>query len=364
MKNNPRLSYSLFIISYSLFALSSCSVNKQISQNANKILLQDTAIRQGHIGISIYEPTSGKYWYEHNAEKYFIPASNTKLFTLYAGMKYLGDSLVGLEYVETADTIYLKGAGDPTLFHPDFIRQPVFSFLKKTNKKVAIRVNTRDNFEELGKGWAWDDYESSYMAERSAMPIYGNVATFQVSAGKLQSKPSLFAEELYMVLPPDGNFEMHRNQFSNQFYLRKSYSPFTTQAIPFKTDKSSIAMEILYDSLGLTPARLQLTPTVKGQAKKIFSQPKDSLFKMMMHRSDNFFAEQTLLMASNEYLGYMSDDDIIDTILKTHLKDVPQMPKWVDGSGLSRYNLFTPQSFVWLLHQMKNDFGWERMQNI
>ena len=83
-----------------------------------------------------------------------------------------------------------------------------------------------------------------------------------------------------------------------------------------------------------------------------------------MHRSNNFFAEQTLLMASNEHLGFMSDAKIIDTILKSDLKEMPQKPKWVDGSGLSRYNLFTPQSFVYLLNKMKNEFGLERMKNI
>src|SRR6476659_3460051 len=81
-----------------LIILSSCSVNKQISKQANNILLKDSSIATGHIGISIYEPATGKYWYEYNSTHYFIPASNTKLFTLYAGMKYLGDSLVGLRY--------------------------------------------------------------------------------------------------------------------------------------------------------------------------------------------------------------------------------------------------------------------------
>jgi D-alanyl-D-alanine carboxypeptidase/D-alanyl-D-alanine-endopeptidase (penicillin-binding protein 4) len=46
------------------------------------------------------------------------------------------------------------------------------------------------------------------------------------------------------------------------------------------------------------------------------------------------------------------------------LKDVPQKPKWVDGSGLSRYNLFTPESFVYILHKMKTEFGWERIKHI
>jgi D-alanyl-D-alanine carboxypeptidase/D-alanyl-D-alanine-endopeptidase (penicillin-binding protein 4) len=96
----------------------------------------------------------------------------------------------------------------------------------------------------------------------------------------------------------------------------------------------------------------------------LHSQPSDSLFKPMMHRSDNFFAEQTLLMASNEYLGYMSDEKIIDTILNSDLINVPQKPKWVDGSGLSRYNLFTAQSFVYILNKMKKEFGFERMKII
>ena len=69
-------------------------------------------------------------------------------------------------------------------------------------------------------------------------------------------------------------------------------------------------------------------------------------------------------MASNEHLGYMSDEKIIDTLLRSDLKDVPQKPKWVDGSGLSRYNLFTPQSFVYILNKMKNEFGLERLKVI
>ena len=69
-------------------------------------------------------------------------------------------------------------------------------------------------------------------------------------------------------------------------------------------------------------------------------------------------------MASNEHLGYMSVEAMIDTLLATDLKDIPQKPRWVDGSGLSRYNLFSPQSFVYLLNKMKNEFGMERLKAI
>ena len=111
-----KLQYSLFLVPCSIFILVSCSVSKQISKTANTILLNDTAISKGHIGISIYEPATNTYWYNYNADKYFIPASNTKLFTLYAGMKYLGDSLVAarLQRSRSDITITIYPSGDPT----------------------------------------------------------------------------------------------------------------------------------------------------------------------------------------------------------------------------------------------------------
>ncbi|HSU51171.1 MAG TPA: D-alanyl-D-alanine carboxypeptidase, partial [Segetibacter sp.] len=106
------------------------------------------------------------------------------------------------------------------------------------------------------------------------------------------------------------------------------------------------------------------SPQNTAESFPIYSQPKDSLFRLMMHRSDNFFAEQTLLMASNEYLGEMNDVKMIDTLLKTDLKGLPQRPRWADGSGLSRYNLFSPIDFVWILEKLESEFGLERLKII
>jgi len=63
-------------------------------------------------------------------------------------------------------------------------------------------------------------------------------------------------------------------------------------------------------------------------------------------------------------LSYMSTPGIIDTLLKSDLKDLPDKPRWVDGSGLSRYNLFSPDDFVWLLQKMKSEFGMDRLKHI
>ena len=96
MKKQFNVLKKLLIINYALLILfSSCSVSKQLAKSADKILLKDSSISTGHIGISIYEPATNSYWYNYDAAKYFVPASNVKLFTCYGGMKYLGDSLVG-----------------------------------------------------------------------------------------------------------------------------------------------------------------------------------------------------------------------------------------------------------------------------
>jgi D-alanyl-D-alanine carboxypeptidase/D-alanyl-D-alanine-endopeptidase (penicillin-binding protein 4) len=70
------------------------------------------------------------------------------------------------------------------------------------------------------------------------------------------------------------------------------------------------------------------------------------LLKEMMLESDNFIAEQLLFMVSDRLFQELDTERAIEYILKTHLSDLPDQPKWVDGSGLSRHNLFTPRSMM------------------
>ncbi len=377
------LGVSLFLLSCLLLALTSCSISKQVSKKANNILFKDSAISQGHIGISIYEPSTGKYWYEHNADKYFVPASNTKLFSLYAGMKYLEDSLVGLRYENQNTAINIVGTGDPTFLHPDFKNQPVFDFLKRSGQVNYLLDGSLPRFFPSGRGWPWDDYASDYATERSALPIYGNLAKFFMQGDTLAvSPPTFFTSHLLWKNGTLRNgvgpwFNIERPFENNDFHtvgspsMYRAKQKFTSQSVPFRTISNATGgfakqtfLQLLEDTLDVKIGDWSYLHAHTKLPNVVYSQPSDSLFKPMMHRSDNFFAEQTLLMASNEKLGYMSDRDMIDTLLKTDLKDIQQKPKWVDGSGLSRYNLFTPQSFVYILNKMKEEFGWERMKNI
>ena len=368
MLPKPHRYTCFYFLSLVFVLLQGCTMNKRIGKAAEDIILKDSAARSGFTGISIYEPASGKYWYNYNATKYFTPASNTKLFTLYAGMKYTGDSLCTAKIREDRDALYIFPNADPGFLNPEFSYQPLLELLKQTNKNIII-IDTAWKEKALGYGWAWDDYNDDYMAERSAMPVFGNTVYAKGTPQNAFILPRFFKDSLtWDSSNARGNYigSIKRDLVQNTFYAAVGAKKEAAFVVPYITLNGYTNYQVLENELGKKVFQSkEYRPVMGGLAeRRIYSQPKDSLFRVMMHRSDNFFAEQTLLMASNERLGLMNDESIIDTLLANDLRDIPQKPKWVDGSGLSRYNLFTPQSFIYILNKLSNEFGLERLKNI
>jgi D-alanyl-D-alanine carboxypeptidase/D-alanyl-D-alanine-endopeptidase (penicillin-binding protein 4) len=77
--------------------------------------------------------------------------------------------------------------------------------------------------------------------------------------------------------------------------------------------------------------------------------------------SDNFIAEQLLLQVSYKVNKTYSVQEAIHYAEENYLKGIPQEPRWVDGSGLSRYNLFTPSSIVFLLEKMYHEIPLQQL---
>jgi D-alanyl-D-alanine carboxypeptidase/D-alanyl-D-alanine-endopeptidase (penicillin-binding protein 4) len=277
-------------------------------------------------------------------------------------MKYLGDSIVAARYEVDGNTVTLQATGDPTFLHADFKNQPLYNFLKQDWVK-EVELNTKFNSEPLGRGWAWDDYSAEYMAERDPFPMYGNIATFIFSGETIRTIPQSLRQAVVGVPELNKAWSVERNIGGRFFTIANGRGTTAMQkTITMSMDKGAFATRYLTDTLHkLVTTSYEALPIT---SQKIYSQPVDSLLKIMMHRSDNFFAEQTLLMVSNEVLGQMNDRRISDSLLNADFKDMPQKAKWFDGSGLSRYNLFSPQDFVWLLNKMKNEFGLDRMKEI
>lgn len=394
-----------------LFLFASCSLQQRIYRSAKNDVLNTTALKTAHVGISVYEPATGRYWFNHQGDKYFVPASNTKIPTCYAAMKYLGDSLVGLRYGIPEEeglrdkVVVIKPAGDPSFLHEDFKVHPVYAFLAAAakNKRIAWYADTLNYPEGLGNGWAWNDYQAGYMAERSVLPVFGNMVNIRLNEpgrridtlpvrvkrpGQVFITQSRYLNEavngnvrfLSVRNIQEGKVRIDRALGDNYFQAANSSTLFRGRSIPFVTGGVHAAIHILKDTLGITFENLYPTSDKEVYSYEcegcdigsihirtwhpVHSQPTDSLLRPMMHRSDNFFAEQSLLMVSNERLGMMDDGRIIDTLLKTDFRDLPQQPRWADGSGLSRYNLFTPQSMVAILNKMRMEFPMERIRDI
>jgi D-alanyl-D-alanine carboxypeptidase/D-alanyl-D-alanine-endopeptidase (penicillin-binding protein 4) len=338
-----------------------------LQQYTEDTLLRQPGLQSAQVGITLYDPATATYKYNYQGDKYFIPASNTKLFTLYAGMSYLGDSLIGMRYRETDTALFILPAGDPTLLHPAFADQPVIRLLQHTHHNIYMAdPNWQD--KPLGRGWAWDDYSDDYMSERSALPVYGNLIRwiYDTVSASFYSIPDINWPVRFSPDSSKQGFSVHRDFHANAFEITEGKGRVREQDVPFITEDLASAATLLKDTVNKPVGiRSRFPPAVaNGPFTILHSRPVDSLFRPMMYNSDNFFAEQTLLMVSNELLGKMNDGRIIDTLLKGDLRNLPQRPIWVDGCGLSRNDLFSPQDFIWLLDTLQKRFGLARMKGI
>ncbi len=350
--------------------------SRKISRLTRQMLLSDSVIGNAHIGISIYDTETQNYLYHFNDEKLFIPASNTKFFTLYAGLKYIGDSIKGMYYKIANDTIFILPTGDPTYLHPDFSIHPVHDFLNNSHGKVVM-LDDEQYPIPYGKGWAWDDQDESYMPQRSSFPGCGNLLKLEW-VKKNNANPNEFQYDLAVMNTDVPEFSITKKTDTSLSYNIIKRTPGTnhfevtvnnklqafTQEIPVETKGLASGFMTLQNSLYRLASLQKASNINRKDFIPYFSQKSDAVFSLMMKRSDNFFAEQTLLMTANEKLGHFNEQDMIDSLLQDDFADIPQRPRWVDGSGLSRYNLFSPNDLVYIINKIQTEFGEERLKSI
>lgn len=341
---------------FAVILLTSCSTAKKIDTTFKNA----ETINQGFSGLAVYDPSENKMIYQRYSDKYFTPASNIKLLTFYAGLKILGDSVPALKYVVKNDSLIFWGTGDPSFLYPDLPESSVYHFLKNRKEKMyyLLPVFTEANF---GPGWAWDDYNSYYSVERSAFPVYGNYVKFDFIPGLdfPKSTPSFLQNNL--VIEPDASFRIIRDPAANTF-RHKSFigNKGFSQIVPFKYSPE-LFVQLLADTLKKPVEIIRQKTESFSDIKTLYSLPADSLYKTMLQQSDNFIAEQILFMVSGKISDSLKTALAIDHIKENFLKDLPDEPFWVDGSGLSRYNLVTPRSMVKLLEKISREVPQERL---
>ena len=362
---NKKVTQSLFL---SILLLSGTALQAQQAgvRKLGQQLVKDPVLRQAHVGVCIYDPEKQTYWYEYQDDRYFTPASNTKIFTLYTGLQLLGDSLPAMKYLETDAVLYIKGMGDPSFLHPDFVSQPAMQLLTQTDKRIVLLpvVNTNKRF---GPGWGWSDYADYYQPELNEWPIYGNVARIKHHRDTISITPPEFSDAAHFSWQHNDTLPealTERDERSNRFSLQfaSNDTDLLLAEVPFVTGTLQDIAKRLQDTLHKPVEVAETMPLLNAAAfKTLYSQPVDTLFTPMMHRSDNFFAEQILMMCAARQWDSISTSRMIGYMQQQYLQFLPDSPKWVDGSGLSRYNLFTPRDFVSVLTSMRKQVPEERL---
>ncbi len=331
------------------------------SEQLEYIFVNSDTFNKTITGFMLFDPEGDSTIYAENESKYMIPASNTKLFTYYAGLNVLGDRIPALKYIIKGDSLIFWGTGDPSFLHPDFGTNDAYDFLNSFEGNLYF---SDSNFadENLGPGWSWADYNSYYSAEKSPLPIYGNVARVTIEHieeyhiakenGEYLINPKIFNKYINEgVLSDNGRFVLERDRVGNEF----EYA-FTSDTSRYETDKPfhyspKLITELLSDTLNKSVTFLP-NEKLPQDYKTIYSIESDSLYKKMLLPSDNLIAEQIMLMISGTIGDKLNSSAGIRYVKDNYLSDLPDEANWRDGSGLSRYNLFTPRSMIALLDKI------------
>jgi len=321
--------------------------------------VKNSEIFSGHLtGIVLQDPADGSYIFNQNGGKYFTPASNTKLWTLFASLNILGDSIPWMAVQEIDDkTVYFPMA-DASFLHP-FMQsnKRTESYFNNTYEAGDTVYMSLSHYRDVrfGEGWMWDDQSYYFQAEKSAFPIHANSVKITPNNGQL----NIYPEWAPVVSNLTTGTTRFREETKNNYFIPKSQDFSSHMPVHITLEY----YEAYFNSLGI---HLEIISESfeKKSAKIIYSIPVDTMYKYYMGTSDNLIAEHLLLQCSMEKLGYMHTADIIDTLMNNEFKKWKDYWNWSDGSGISRYNLVTPNAMVSMMNAMTDSYSRERIKSI
>ncbi|MFD0940353.1 D-alanyl-D-alanine carboxypeptidase/D-alanyl-D-alanine-endopeptidase [Pedobacter boryungensis] len=346
---NPYLHYKkqlIYLILILTACFSACAPNKIITNKVKREFKNSAIIKQYQVGFALFDLAKKEMIFQKDADKYYTPASNTKLYTFYAGLKMMPDSIPSLKYIEKGDSLIFWGTGDPSFLHSQLKGTKAFNLLKSTNKKLFFAPG-RYTGDFYGNGWQWDDYNEYYQAEINELPLMDNMVLVSSKAGSMQISPQTFASCFIKDSLDNKPFRVIRDFNLNRFNYSSTVIPAKyAQQIPYKVSQST-TVNLLSDTLNKYVGIINMK--MPADAKIIYNVKSDSVFKEMLLPSDNFIAEQLLLVYANKLGEELNTAKVINYVEKQYLSALPDKPRWVDGSGLSRGNLFTPRDMVKLL---------------
>lgn len=388
-QDSTQIKDTIQIYSYSTIS----ELNQQLDD-----IFNDNNFRNANWGVVIQSLESGEYFYKRNEDKFFVPASNLKLFTTAAGLLILGSDYkfstnVFVNGYQSGSTLYgdliIQGRGDPTIsgrFYNNDINfvfdSWVDSLLEMGIRNIKGNIVGDDNlFDEvgLGVGWSWDYETDWYAAQTSAISFNDNCIDLKIYYDRkldtvvVQSQPVLKnIIILNLATVAKGNektdINVNRERGTNVITVsgkfRKNSDTLTTYStIQNPTHFAVSTFKNILEKRGIRVNGYAIDIDDYDRQIKIedldllftsYSEPLKEILKVINKGSQNFYAEQLLKSIGLEKLGYGSAENGIN-IIKELFGDIGLNPEnivMVDGSGLSPQNMVTPRQIVDLLNYM------------
>jgi D-alanyl-D-alanine carboxypeptidase/D-alanyl-D-alanine-endopeptidase (penicillin-binding protein 4) len=360
---------------------------------------------KGEWGVVVADAASGQILYEQNADNYFVPASNMKLFTTALALNRLGLEFRFRTTLEAlaepsadgklAGPLFLVGRGDPNLSNRKFpyslkeefdgepekaIAELVDTLAAKGVKEISGDIVGDDSYfprERYPNGWEIDDMVWEYGAAISAIVVDDNTVQLMLTPG---AKPGDRVEAVVTPSAPEftvdnqvitsaagvkADLTLKREPGSN---LVRILGTLPVQSKPRKLalaiqepalHAAAMLKRLLEDrgiKVGGVARELSLPPgPPAGETRVLLAEhlsiPLGQSVKLVNKISQNLHTEMLLRTAARQDGVWATPEDLVNSAQNFYATagipagDVVQ----TDGSGLSRHDLVTPRALVALL---------------
>ena len=334
----------IFICSNAYSQISSKKIDRWVSKNEN--------LKNSVVSIAVKQLDKKKKISGVNINTFMTPASNTKILTVFGSIS-AGDTIPSIKYRISSDTLRISPTGYPFIAHPKYDDADLEKFIKSFSHIVYHKPSS--DLYKYGPAWAWDDFKYYFQAERSEMPIYGNVIQIvKLSDDSIEVSPNIFKMKLNM----EQKEKVFRDDKKNNFFINPSlikvgdtiYHPFiTSRENTINLLKEFFDSSVSFDEEGL------------NNYKTWNSTVKAKIYSAVLKDSDNLVSES---LAANISLRY-NDTISVEKGLKKILDNLDNNKiQLYDGSGLSRYNLTQPSSIVSSLEKIDYYYDFETIKEI
>jgi D-alanyl-D-alanine carboxypeptidase/D-alanyl-D-alanine-endopeptidase (penicillin-binding protein 4) len=366
-------------------------------------LLAASPARKGDWGLLIVDAETGETLFERNADGYFVPASNMKLFTTALALAKLGPDYKFHTTLETRGTmapdgtlsgdVLLVGRGDPNLSNRRFpfelreefdgppekvLIELAEALAERGVKEISGDVIGDDSYfprERYPNGWEIDDMVWEYGAAISSIVVDDNTVALTLTPGEKMGDPVVASVS---PLTPDFALE---NDVSTSAPEVKSDLRLTREpganlvvvrgTLPAKGAPRKLVLAIeepaLHAASLLAGLLSERGVKLDGKIRAVhvadtdiaprtilaehLSVPLGDSVKLINKISQNLHTEMLLRTAARQNGLWSSPEEMLKTPQDFYAVAgiAPDDVMQTDGSGLSRHDLVTPRAIVTLL---------------